>query len=94
MRKTPLGKTGEDVSAFCLGTMHFGTVIDPETSDKILDYYAEIDGTFLDTANNYATWLKGGAGGESDAEFKNGLLKLVLPKTPKAQPKTIDVKAN
>ncbi len=29
-----------------------------------------------------------------DAEFKNGLLKLVLPKTPKAQPKTIDVKAN
>lgn len=29
-----------------------------------------------------------------DAEFKNGLLKLVLPKTPKAQPKMIDVKAN
>ncbi len=29
-----------------------------------------------------------------DAEFKNGLLKLVLPKTPKAQPKRIDVKVN
>ena len=28
------------------------------------------------------------------AEFKNGLLRLVLPKTPKAQPKMIDVKAN
>jgi HSP20 family protein len=29
-----------------------------------------------------------------EAEFKNGLLKLVLAKTPKAQPKMIDVKAN
>ena len=29
-----------------------------------------------------------------NAEFKNGLLKLVLPKTPKAQPKMIDVKVN
>jgi HSP20 family protein len=28
------------------------------------------------------------------AEFKNGLLTVMLPKTPKAQPKLIDVKVN
>lgn len=67
MRKTPIGKTGEDVSVLCLGTMHFGTVIDSETSYEILDCYAELGGTFLDTANNYATWVKGGVGGESES---------------------------
>ena len=67
MEKTALGASGEDVSVLCLGTMHFGTVIDRATSYGILDYYTEAGGAFLDTANNYATWVQGGVGGESES---------------------------
>ena len=59
METTPLGTTGEDVSALCLGTMYFGSRTDPETSRAILDAYYEAGGRFLDTANKYATWLDG-----------------------------------
>jgi aryl-alcohol dehydrogenase-like predicted oxidoreductase len=37
--------------------MYFGTNVDRETSFEILDTYYEAGGRFLDTANNYATWL-------------------------------------
>ncbi len=67
MEKTPLGASGEDVSVLSLGTMHFGTVIDKTTSYGILDQYVEAGGAFLDTANNYATWVQGGMGGESES---------------------------
>jgi aryl-alcohol dehydrogenase-like predicted oxidoreductase len=59
METTPLGTTGESVSALCLGTMYFGSRTDPETSRAILDAYYEAGGRFLDTANKYATWLDG-----------------------------------
>jgi len=55
------------VSALCLGTMHFGTVTNAATSYDILDKYIEAGGNFIDTANNYATWVPGGKGGESEA---------------------------
>jgi aryl-alcohol dehydrogenase-like predicted oxidoreductase len=67
MRNAPLGRTDIEVSVLCLGTMHFGTVIDPEISFRILDRYVETGGGFVDTANNYATWVDGGAGGESES---------------------------
>ncbi len=66
MRTVPLGNTGARVSAFCLGTMHFGSRTDKETSFGILDRYLEAGGTFLDTANNYAMWVPGYMGGESE----------------------------
>lgn len=59
METTPLGTTGEDVSALCLGTMYFGSRTDTETSWDILDAYYDAGGRFLDTANKYATWLDG-----------------------------------
>jgi aryl-alcohol dehydrogenase-like predicted oxidoreductase len=65
MEKTPLGASGEVVSVLCLGTMHFGTVIDKATSYGISDHHVEAGGAFLDTANNYATWVEEGVGGES-----------------------------
>lgn len=55
-----------EVSAVCLGTMHFGTVTDVATSYDILDKFIEAGGNFIDTANNYATWVPGGKGGESE----------------------------
>ena len=66
MRKVPLGRTGEEVSALCLGAMLFGSRTDAATSVRLLDRYVEAGGTFLDTANIYARWVPGCRGGESE----------------------------
>jgi aryl-alcohol dehydrogenase-like predicted oxidoreductase len=66
VRTVPLGEAGVDVSALCLGCMFFGTRVDEETSTHLLDSYIEAGGSFLDTANNYASWVEGGRGGESE----------------------------
>jgi aryl-alcohol dehydrogenase-like predicted oxidoreductase len=55
-----------EVSVFALGTHRFGTEIDEATSFAILDRYAEAGGTFIDTADNYAFWVNGTQGGESE----------------------------
>ena len=65
MQTRLLGKTGVEVSAYCLGTMNFGSRDDLTTSYQILDQFAEAGGTFLDTANMYASWITGN-GGESE----------------------------
>lgn len=67
MRTRPLGETGVEVSALCLGAMYFGTRTDEATSCQLLDQYLEAGGTFIDTANIYAHWIPGGVGGESEA---------------------------
>jgi len=56
MKTVPLGRTGEQVSQFALGTMLMGTLTDDESSYAILDRYLDGGGTFLDTANCYAWW--------------------------------------
>ncbi len=66
MKTVPLGKTGEQVSAFCLGAMMFGSREDKETSYQLLDQYTAAGGTFIDTANIYARWIPGCGGGESE----------------------------
>ena len=59
-------KTRREVSVLSLGAMHFGTATDEATSFAILDRYAEAGGTFIDTADNYAFWVNGTQGGESE----------------------------
>src|SRR5688500_14513726 len=54
------------VSKIALGAMLMGTSVDDETSFAILDRYVERGGTFIDTADNYAYWLTGSRGGESE----------------------------
>ena len=67
MRTTPLGTTGEQVSALALGCMQMGTRADDATSFALLDRYAEAGGTFLDTADCYAWWwARGTDGGQSE----------------------------
>ena len=66
MKTVQLGNTGERVSQLCMGTMYFGTRQDEATSFALLDQYAEAGGTFLDSANIYAGWVPGFAGGESE----------------------------
>ncbi|MFI8322082.1 aldo/keto reductase [Streptomyces sp. NPDC085529] len=49
-----------------LGALPFGTTVDEATSFAILDRFAELGGTVVDTANNYAYWLDGATGDESE----------------------------
>lgn len=51
---------------FMLGTMYYGTRIDRETSLRMLDMYVDRGFDFIDTANNYAFWITGTQGGESE----------------------------
>jgi aryl-alcohol dehydrogenase-like predicted oxidoreductase len=48
-----MGRAGFKVSRICLGTMTFGAGADEATSFSIMDRFAELGGTFLDTANVY-----------------------------------------
>src|SRR6202034_1137258 len=59
-------KTSREVSVLSLGAMLFGTVTDEATSFAILDRYVEAGGTFIDTSDNYAFWINGTQGGESE----------------------------
>jgi aryl-alcohol dehydrogenase-like predicted oxidoreductase len=58
--------TRREVSVLSLGAMLFGTVTDEATSGAILDRYVEAGGTFIDTSDNYAFWVNGSQGGESE----------------------------
>ncbi|GAA1016786.1 oxidoreductase [Acrocarpospora pleiomorpha] len=58
--------TRREVSVLSLGAMLFGTATDEPTSMAILDRYVEAGGTFIDTSGNYAFWMNGGQGGESE----------------------------
>jgi aryl-alcohol dehydrogenase-like predicted oxidoreductase len=61
------GEAGVEVSALCLGCMFFGTRVDAAKSERLLDRYTAAGGAFLDTANNYAFWVAGGHGGQSES---------------------------
>ncbi|MFH8347315.1 aldo/keto reductase [Streptomyces sp. NPDC018045] len=60
------GGRGPEVSALCLGALPFGTTVGEPASFAILDRFAEAGGTFVDTANNYACWVPGATGDESE----------------------------
>jgi aryl-alcohol dehydrogenase-like predicted oxidoreductase len=66
LQQRSLGSSDLRVSELCLGTMFFGTLVDEVTAFAILDRFAEAGGTFLDTANNYAFWVDGGTGADSE----------------------------
>ena len=66
MEKLELGHTGEMISCLGLGTMYFGSKVDQQTSVRMLDFYVENGGSFLDSANKYACWIPGFHGGESE----------------------------
>lgn len=57
MKKIQLGTTGLEVSNIAFGTGNFKEKIDQATAFDLLDYYLELGGNFLDTANVYCRWL-------------------------------------
>jgi aryl-alcohol dehydrogenase-like predicted oxidoreductase len=58
--------TRRSVSILSLGAMLMGSRTDEETSFAILDRYVAVGGTFIDTSGNYAFWVNGTQGGESE----------------------------
>jgi len=58
MEYTHLGRTGLQVSRFCLGTMNFGPFASEVESFAIMDKALELGINFFDTANVYG-WKKG-----------------------------------
>jgi len=59
IERRPLGRTGVQVSALCLGAMNFGGPADEETSEKLLLTALDAGINFVDTADVYT-------GGESE----------------------------
>ena len=58
--------TRRSVSVLSLGAMLMGSRTDEATSFAILDRYVSAGGTFIDTSGNYAFWVNGTQGGESE----------------------------
>src|SRR5580692_1040933 len=58
--------TRREVSVLSLGAMLMGSRTGEATSFAILDRYVEAGGTFIDTSGNYAFWVNGTQGGESE----------------------------
>ncbi|MET7442028.1 aldo/keto reductase, partial [Streptomyces sp. NPDC005568] len=58
--------TRREVSVLALGAMLFGSMTDEKTSFAVLDRYVEAGGNFIDTSDNYAYWVDGGQGGQSE----------------------------
>ncbi len=54
MQYVRLGGSGLKVAELCMGTMTFGREADEEMSFKMLDYYVEQGGNFVDTADVYS----------------------------------------
>lgn len=62
-----MGRTGLDVSEFCLGTMQFGWTADEAGSRSVMNAFHEAGGTFIDTADIYTTWAgEASYGGKSE----------------------------
>src|ERR1700733_5947535 len=54
------------VSPLCLGCNVFGWTVGEDGAGRILDHYIAGGGNFIDTADQYAAWVPGNSGGESE----------------------------
>jgi aryl-alcohol dehydrogenase-like predicted oxidoreductase len=57
LRKMTIAKTDLSVSRLCYGTNVLGTSIGQTDGAAILDRFAELGGTFIDTARSYGDWI-------------------------------------
>jgi aryl-alcohol dehydrogenase-like predicted oxidoreductase len=70
-----LPKTDLQVHPLCLGGNVFGFSADVENSEKVLSYYFDNGGNFVDTADMYSQWAPGHVGGESETIIGNWMKK-------------------
>jgi aryl-alcohol dehydrogenase-like predicted oxidoreductase len=62
MRYQTIPKTDIAVSALSIGAGPFGTRTPRDEAFRMLDYYVERGGNFIDTAHIYAAWVPDGWG--------------------------------
>ena len=65
--RRPFGRSGLELSPFCLGGNVFGWSAGEEASFAVLDAYVAAGGNVIDSANVYSAWVPGNEGGESEA---------------------------
>jgi aryl-alcohol dehydrogenase-like predicted oxidoreductase len=63
------------VHPLCLGANVIGWTADEAESFAVLDAYRAAGGNFVDTADNYAQWVPGNHGGESEEIIGRWMLK-------------------
>jgi len=95
VKKVELGNSGIKASEMCLGTMYFGSKINQEQSERIIEAFIDNGGNFLDTSNNYAFWMENGVGDESEQTIGAWLRsqqrdKIILATKCGARPKHFD----
>ncbi len=66
MKQVKLERAGLTVSNMCLGTMLYGTKTEEAEAFRQMDLFVDMGGNFLDTSNNYAHWMPGATGDESE----------------------------
>ncbi|MEN6562926.1 MAG: aldo/keto reductase [Christensenella sp.] len=57
MKRIQLKNTGLSLSNICLGTANFKERLSRDSALNLLDYYLDMGGNFIDTANIYGRWL-------------------------------------
>ncbi len=61
-----MGRTGLNVSEFCLGTMQWGWTADEAAGVTVMDAFVTAGGNFIDTADIYSSWAENNPGGVSE----------------------------
>ena len=76
MQQRRIPNTDLDVSVVCLGTMTFGTPVDQEGVNGIIDWCLDNGLNFIDTADMYEGYTRflGSPGGKSEAYIGNALV--------------------
>jgi aryl-alcohol dehydrogenase-like predicted oxidoreductase len=70
-----LANTDLTIYPLCLGGNVFGYSAEKESSEAVLNFYAENGGNFIDTADMYSQWVPGHIGGESETIIGNWMKK-------------------
>ncbi|HZJ58336.1 MAG TPA: aldo/keto reductase [Clostridia bacterium] len=95
MKRVLLTNTDMHVSPLCIGTVNYGTSIDPKDAKTQLDAYVELGGNFIDTAHVYGDWVPGPRGRSEKVigQWLNetGLRENVIISTKGAHPDISDV---
>ena len=76
MQQRRIPNTDLDVSVVCLGTMTFGTPVDQQGVNGIIDWCLDNGLNFIDTADMYEGYTRflGSPGGKSEAYIGNALV--------------------